>query len=54
MIVFICMEFCMKFYPFSSVLLSLCSLFTQGGSLIQANVDAAIEEVKRLFPGRAI
>lgn len=31
--IFICMKFCMKFYPFSSFLLSLCSLFTHPGRL---------------------
>lgn len=44
----------MKFYPFSSLLLSLCSLFTQGGQYIQANITAAKEEVKRLYPDRAL
>ncbi len=52
--IFICMKFCMKFYPFSSLLLSLCSLFTQGGHHIQANMAAAVKEVQRLYPGRAV
>ena len=52
--IFICMNFCMKFHPFSSLLLSLCSLFTQGGHHIQANLDAAVKEVQGLYPGRTI
>jgi hypothetical protein len=44
----------MKFYSVSSLLLSLCSLFTQGGHHIQANMNAAAKEVQRLYPGRAL